>query len=420
LREEVRFAPLGRHQLEAGTEWHQLGTRVSFTTFDDRDPFGFFRGGAFWLGGVFPSHADDSRTTTRGGAWVEDRFQIGSTFTLVPGLRWDWSGLTGDASVSPRLSAVMALNSATRLTAAGGLFTQSPGYEKVLQADHFTDLTGSALVDLRPERATHVIVGLDRDLGGMQARVETYYKSFSDLIAGRLETEDERMARVARYDFPASLASSVPTAPLITSVPTNDGKGHAYGVDVLLTRPNTAASQRLTGWLSYSWARTEQEVYGRHVPFSYDRRHAVSLVGNWRAGSKWELAWTARAASGFPRTPPSGIRVASRERGSTLVPAALAGLNSFELEVAPGGVAQLNSERFPMFARLDLRVGYHPRGATGRWQLYVESLNVTNRRNAWIMDANIVGGGDGGLRLQEEPVGGLPRIATIGVRFRFP
>ena len=59
------------------------------------------------------------------------------------------------------------------------------------------------------------------------------------------------------------------------------------------------------------------------------------------------------------------------------------------------------------------------RGATGRWQLYVESLNVTNRRNAWIMDANIVRGSEGGLRLQEEPVGGLPRIATIGMRFRF-
>src|SRR4030095_15389745 len=119
--------------------------------------------------------------------------------------------------VSPRLSAVVALNSATRVTAAGGLFTQSPGYEKVLQADHFTDVSGSQRRDVLPERATHMIVGVDRDLGGWQARVETYYKGFSNLIAGRLETEEERLARLARYDFPASLASSVPTASLITS-----------------------------------------------------------------------------------------------------------------------------------------------------------------------------------------------------------
>jgi outer membrane receptor for ferrienterochelin and colicin len=419
LREEVRFPSLGQHQLEAGTEWHQLGTRVSFTTFDDRDPFGFFRGGAFWLGGVFPSHADDSRSTVRGGAWVEDRFKLGSNITLVPGLRWDWSGLTKDASISPRLSAVMAINGATRLTAAGGLFTQSPGYEKVLQADHFTDLTGSDPTDLRPERATHVIVGVDRDLGGMQARVETYYKGFSDLIAGRLETEEERVARLARYDFPSSLASSLPSAALMTSVPTNDSKGHAYGLDLFLTRPDTAARPRLTGWLSYSWARTEQEVYGRHVPFSYDRRHAMSLVWNWRPGTRFEIAGTARVASGFPRTPPAGIRVVAQEQGSRLVPATL-GPSRFELEVAPGGVAQLNSARFPMSSRLDLRFGYRPRGVTGRWQLYVEILNALNHPNAWIMDANIVSEGGGGLRLQEEPVGGLPRIATIGVRFRFP
>jgi hypothetical protein len=305
------------------------------------------------------------------------------------------------------------------LTAAGGLFTQSPGYEKVLQADHFTDLTGSDPTDLRPERATHVIVGVDRDLGGMQARVETYYKGFSDLIAGRLETEEERVARLARYDFPSSLASSLPSAALMTSVPTNDSKGHAYGLDLFLTRPDTAARPRLTGWLSYSWARTEQEVYGRHVPFSYDRRHAMSLVWNWRPGTRFEIAGTARVASGFPRTPPAGIRVVAQEQGSRLVPATL-GPSRFELEVAPGGVAQLNSARFPMSSRLDLRFGYRPRGVTGRWQLYVEILNALNHPNAWIMDANIVSEGGGGLRLQEEPVGGLPRIATIGVRFRFP
>src|SRR6185436_13662675 len=117
------------------------------------------------------------------------------------------------------------------------------------------------------------------------------------------------------------------------------------------------------------------------------------------------IAGTARAASGFPRTPPAGIRVASVERGSALVPSTT-GPNRFELEVAPGGVAQLNAERFPMFARLDLRLGYQPRGVTGRWQLYLEILNALKHQNAFFVDANIVGGSDGGPRLQEEPVGG--------------
>ena len=419
LREEIRLPTIGRHRLEAGTEWHRLRTHVAFTTFDERDPFGLFRGGALWLGGVFPERVDHSRSTTRGGVWIEDRAQLSSSVTLVPGLRWDWSGLNGRASLSPRLNAVVALNAATRVTAATGLYTQSPGYEKLLQADHFTDLTAAGRLDLRPERATHVIVGVDRDFApGLLGRVEVYYKGFSDLIVGRLETEDERLARLARYDFPPALQSTLPTAPLITSVPTNDSRGKAYGLDFFLSRADGPAHPRLTGWVSYSAGKTQQDIYGRSVPFSYDRRHSLSVVWNWRASSRWELAGTARAASGFPWTPPAGVRVATREIGSRLVPV-LSGPNRFALEVAPGGVAELNSARMPMVARLDLRLAYRPRGVSGRWEVYVEGLNVLNHNNAWFMDVNIVDRTSFSSPLKEEPVGGFPRLPTFGLRVRF-
>jgi hypothetical protein len=418
LREEVRLPEVGRHRLEAGTEWHRLRTHVAFTISSERDPFGLFRGGSLWLGGVFPKSVDNSRSTTRGGAWIEDRAQLSSSVTLVPGLRWDWSGLNGRASLSPRLNAVVALNAATRLTAAAGLYTQSPGYEKLLQADHFTDLTAAGRLDLRPERAIQLLVGVDRDVApGLAGRVELYYKGFSDLIVGRLETEDERLARLARYDFPAALQSALPTAPLITSVPTNDSRGKAYGLDFFLSRADGPARPRLTGWVSYSLAKTEQDVYGRGVPFSYDRPHSLSVVWNWRAGSRFEVAGTARAASGFPRTPPAGLRVVTVEAGSRLVPVH-SGPNRFAVEVAPGGVAQLNSARMPMVARLDLRLGYRPRAGGERWEMYVEGLNVLKHNNAWFMDANVVDQDSGAPRLQEEPIGGLPRVVTFGLRFR--
>ncbi len=304
LREEIRFPAIGRHQLEAGKEWHRLRTHVAFTTFDDRDPFGLFRGGAVWLGGVFPEQLDHSRSTTRGGVWIEDRARLSSAITLTPGLRWDWSGLNGRASLSPRMSAVIALNTSTRVTAATGLYTQSPGYEKLLQAAHFTDLTAAGRLDLRPERATHVVVGLDRNFSpGVLGRVEAYYKGFSDLIVGRLETEDERLARVARYDFPAVLQPRIPTAPLITSVPTNDSRGKAYGLDFFLSRADGPTRPRLTGWVSYSLSQTQQEIYGRSVPFSYD----------WRALAQPSCGTGERQGTGSSAAPPAPHRD-SRER----------------------------------------------------------------------------------------------------------
>jgi hypothetical protein len=179
-----------------------------------------------------------------------------------------------------------------------------------------------------------VVVGLDRDIGpGGLGRVEVYYKRFTDLIVGQLETEDQRLARLARYDFPASLQSTLPVAPLITSVPTNDSSGQAYGLDFFLSRADGPAHPRLTGWISYSLATTEQNIYGRSA-FT----NAAPLSGvNWQ---QQPLAGRQVRGIGIPRL---RLQVCAWPPGdrSRLVPA-LSGPNRVALQVAPG-VAQLNS-----------------------------------------------------------------------------
>ena len=161
--------------------------------------------------------------------------------------------------------------------------------------------------------------------------------------------------------FRRSCSRRIPTAPLITSVPTNDSSGNAYGLDFFLTRADGPARPRLTGWVSSSLSKTQQEIYGRRVPFSYDRRARAERGVELASGTSLGLAGTARAASGFPRTPPAGVRVATRKSARGWCRCRLAP-NRFALEVAPGGVAELNSARMPMFARLDLRLAYRPRG----------------------------------------------------------
>jgi hypothetical protein len=110
--------------------------------------------------------------------------------------------------------------------------------------------------------------------------------------------------------------------------------------------------------------------------------------------------------------------VVTREVGSRLLPVSI-GPGRFAVEVAPGGVAELNSARMPMVSRLDLRLGYRPRGDSGRWEVYVEGLNVLTHNNPWFIDADVVNDGSGVPRVEEEPVGGLPRVVTFGLRVRF-
>ncbi len=419
LREEIAL-PLGeRHRLEAGAETHRLATGVAWRITGSRNPEAA-NGSSVRGGSGLPSVLDSSVPAARSGAWVQDRAVLGRRLVLEGGLRLDHSEVNARTDLSPRLAATLTLGPDTRLRGAVGRYAQSPGYDKLVQSDYFVDLSHVGRLDLPNEHSVHASLALERDLApGLEARAEAYYKTFRDLTVGRLETEAERRARVAQYDFPPDLAWSVPAAPQITSDPVGTGGGRAYGFDVYVARRATSAGTRLVGWASYTFGVADREAYGRTFPFDYDRRHALSVVDSLRVKDWLELATTLRVASGFPRTPVVGIRVAAVPDAADLVPQRdPAGRLVYTLD--RGGVANLSSARLPAFARLDFRASFTPRGRRGRWLIYLDVLNVLNRRNAGNIETSLVydPGAD-----RPRPVdaygGSIPRLPSVGVRFRF-
>ena len=156
--------------------------------------------------------------------------------------------------------------------------------------------------------------------------------------------------------------------------------------------------------------------------------HALSIVGQLHASRKLEVAFTFRAASGFPRTEPLGVRVVpvtdtldADKDGNTaeLVPQRDAtGLPVYTADF--GSVSNLLRARFPVFARLDLRLNWKPKGESSRWLFYLEFINATNRTNVGRFEAKLipVPGADRPA-IQETPGGFLPFLPTFGVRFRF-
>jgi hypothetical protein len=199
-----------------------------------------------------------------------------------------------------------------------------------------------------------------------------------------------------------------------------NSNGRSWGFDVLVQKRPTRA--RLSGWASYTWGRAEREEYGRSLPFEYDRRHAASLVGSWRITPKWELGATVRAFSGFPRTPVLGLRVAADETDASRLVPALDADGRYVYETTSGGVSNLNTARLPAFFRLDLRLSWKPRGAAGRWLLYLDVINATNRDNVGQVDPSLAydpGSAVDQPRLVLEPTAAIPFLPSIGVRFRF-
>jgi len=410
-RQEVSLPVGPRHTLDTGFDVHSLRAGISYFFDGDRNPSAA-NGSSVRGGAGVPDRLASANRYVRGGAWLEDQFRITDSLTVVPGVRLDASGMSDSAVVSPRLSATYGVGPGTRLRASAGLYAQSPGYEKLIVSDYLVDQVD--LLDF--EKARHFSLGIEQDLPqGLSARIEAYHKRFEHLVVGRLETEAERRLRIARYDYPSELQSEIPTDPLVTSTPTNDGRGEAYGVDVYVTR----GGPRLSGWLSYTLGWAQRDAYGEHYAFDYDRRHSATLVGSYRFTPKFEVSATARASSGFPRTPFAGTRVAPMEEGLRLVPE-YDPEGRLVYEAAAGGLDVLNSERLPFYARLDLRASFRPRGEKGRWQFYVEAINALARKNVSAIDGTLEYDPDSDRpKLVETPADGVPFLPTFGVRFRF-
>jgi hypothetical protein len=327
------------------------------------------------------------------------------------------------------MALVADLTGATRLRVAGGLFTQSPGYEKLLQSDYFVDLSNADALGLRSERAWHAVVGVERALGpALIARAEGYYKRFDRLIVGRRETADEFAARLATFDFPPDLQDQLPRAPQITSVPANDGTGRAYGVELYLAQRALSPVDRVSGWLSYTWGRAETTAYGRTFPADYDRPHALSLVTNYRLSRLIQIGTTVRVQSGFPYSIPIGVRAAAvadtndidgdGNRTELIPQRDPAGLPVWTADY--GDSSNLNSGRLPVFARVDLRVTFRPRWQNSRWQLYVEVINLLNRENTGNLSTDLVYDSTSDRpRVTTSRNGALPLLPSLGVRVRF-
>lgn len=417
LRQEFTVSLSGVHTLGAGFELHKLSSGAELSTlgdYNDLVPDQYrVRGGT-----QPPQDFDTTLDGTRGGAWIQDRYAVAPRLSIEPGLRLDWSSVNGDSILSPRIAATVLLGWSSRLRIAGGLYTQSPGYEKLIQSDYFFDLSPTSIGSLRHERATHLVTGFERDLGAdTLVRVEGYYKTFEDLIVGRLETEGELRSRLARYDFPTELQNRIPVAAQITNIPENAGAGRAYGLDVYLVRSSPSA--RLAGWISYAWGHAERDTYGLTYPFEYDRRHAFNVVTRYRIGRSWSVAATAQVATGFPYTPAVAVHVDTVEdvRGR-LVPSRDK-YGTLDYIAYQGGLDALHQERLGHYARVDLRIAHQPGGPSSRWSWYVEVINLLDRDNPLDVEHHLHYSSDAAPTIQTEPLGGFPIIPSFGVRVRF-
>ncbi len=286
--------------------------------------------------------------------YVDDKWTISSTLIATLGLRYDYVARSKEGALSPRINIAYAWNDHMSLSADYGWYYQSPkAYELVINNN------------LRSRKAESYGIGMKHQIGDeIVVSIEAYNKNLSQLIT---------------IDSLWNLS--------------NDGYGYSRGAEFYI---QLKLPSGFSGWLSYTYSaskRKEGTNPDLHY-FDFDRPHMISLVANYRFGEYWQAGARFRYGSGKPYTP-----VAS----AFYNPAAG---HWFPI---PG---EHNSGRFPDYSRLDIRVTRHFQFETFDLDVYLELLNLYNRKNPihFMWDETYS---------SKDPVTVFPFLPVLGVSARF-
>lgn len=300
---------------------------------------------------------------------------------LRPGVRMERVGGGADRTTwAPRAAVKAFVTKDLALTGSVGRFYQAVHsirdqdipltlFEYWIGADDVTPVA----------RADHLVVGFEGWLReGLSLSVESYTKDFADLVVKSLR--DDPKVRGDEFS-PAT--------------------GYARGVDVLLRQ----YAGRWTGWIAYGFSKTERVADGVTFVPTHDRRHTLNVVlqGPGPAGSSLGVRFG--YGSGLPYTGIVGEWL-HRDYNSEL-----GGFDWYRLESLS---TEINGERFPYYARVDVGLRWRLAKWGGVLKPYLQVVNAFNRANVWVyaFDYNRVPPRRTGLTQ-------LPFFPSVGVEFEW-
>ena len=305
---------------------------------------------------------DDGRTerdavrAVEAVAYVQDTWQPSAQWQIQPGLRAEVFGLGPYLSLSPRLH-VRYVAVPEALFVKLGLSRQVQYLHRLRDRYSFTyDLASSRWIPA--SEAVRPAVGWQASLGveaaparWLSLGVDFYGRQLSDIL---LPADEFRIKDGIEGPgiLPGALLGQYEA-----------GAGRSFGAE--LAARVEAGRWRLGA--SYAFARSQvrppAEAYRRA---RYDAPHTVKALAQAALG-RWSVSLAATARSGYPVTVP----VARYAAGDPLDDAPTLYLYR----------PAVNNGRLPVYARLDLAVGYtfHLLGLD--WDAGVQAYNLLNRRN---------------------------------------
>jgi hypothetical protein len=283
-----------------------------------------------------PFERDFSGTASRQAAYAQVRWQPLRNVTITPGARVDRWTLTDETLASPWIQGEMLLPRSFLIAAGTGIYRQAPELEQVLGP------RGAPL--MTTERAVHADVGIGQRFGDYRWQATFYNREERNIL--RLWQSEPRLE--AGFYEPESFDT-----PWVNSV-----SGHSRGFELFLHRRSVNG---LSGWIGYSYANTRYtDRFDRESYVGdFDQRHTFNAYASYRLSDRTGVSARFRYGSntpliGYYYRDSTGLYFLGQDRNTT---------------------------RLPTYSRLDLRADRTFQIAKGRLTLFLEVVNLYNRRN---------------------------------------
>lgn len=262
----------------------------------------------------------------------------------------DFANIADYFNFEPRFSVKYQMNEESSIKASYNRMVQYVHLVSNTAASSPLDVWIPTTNNVKPELADQVALGYFRnfDDNEWETSVEVYYKDLQNQIE-YINGADLLLNENLEGDFLS-------------------GDGRAYGAEFYVKKNKGD----LTGWISYTLAKTEVQVNGINngdwFPTRFDRTHNLSIVGFYDLSETWSLSANFLLSSGTPATFPT---------------------NRLEWQgyVIPHNANESrNNFRIPITHRLDLSLTYDPvddadEWWTGKWVFSI--YNLYNRRNPY-------------------------------------
>lgn len=298
----------------------------------------------------------DFRNLGPGDVYVYDENLPKSTGTIIDTLTFDNGELVQSyGGFEPRIGFRVSLGSTSSFKASYNRMRQYMHLVSNTVAVTPIDVWQLSNTNIRPAVSDQYSIGYFRNFNdnNIETSIEAYYKKTNDILD---------------YKGGASLLlNETLEADLL------QGDGRARGIEFLIKKKNG----RLTGWLSYTYSRTELRASspfssetvnnGEYYPANYDKPHDLTIVMDYELGKRVNFTANFTYSTGRPITVPTAIYQLGRIRSL----ADFSGRNQF---------------RIPDFHRLDVSLtigrGFKKsKRVKSEWNISV--YNLYGRKNAY-------------------------------------